>query len=99
MSARDASGGGYFGEPSGGKFFVSQECEGCLGGWMLRRAPECQVFLQVASARDASGGGCFGEPPSVMFFVSRECEGRLGGWLLRRAPECHVFLSRELREI
>src|SRR3954467_7226621 len=40
--AEDASGGGCFGEPPSAKL-MCRDCGGRLGGWLLRRAPECQV--------------------------------------------------------
>src|SRR3954462_13122227 len=64
--AKNASGGGCFGEPPSAKFmcrdceerlgggcfgeppiakFMCRDCEERLGGWLLRRAPECQIYV------------------------------------------------------
>src|ERR1041385_2604486 len=72
--AEDASGGGCFGEPPSAKL-ICRDCGGRLGGWLLWRAPECQVSF-AAVAEDASGAGCFGEPPSARLVLPR----------LRRTP-------------
>src|SRR3954462_4607665 len=42
--AKNAPGGGCFGEPPSAKLFC-RDCEERLGGWLLRRAPECQVIV------------------------------------------------------
>src|ERR1041385_8117779 len=42
--AEDASGGGCFGEPPSAKL-LCRDCGGRLRGWLLRRAPECQVSV------------------------------------------------------
>src|SRR3954467_13514720 len=42
--AKNASGGGCFDEPPSAKF-MCRDCEECLGGRLLRRAPECQIYV------------------------------------------------------
>src|SRR4051812_46855822 len=76
--------------PRVSRFFVSRECEGRLGEWLLRRAPECQDLLKVASARDTSGGGCFSEPPSVKLF----CKSRVRGAPRRVGASASPRVSR-----
>src|SRR4051812_49936883 len=65
--------------------------EESLGGWLLRRAPECQVY--VSRLRRTPRGVAASASPRVPSYVSK-LRRTHRGWLLRRAPEFQVYVSR-----
>src|SRR4051812_24244824 len=70
---------------------MCRDCEECLGGWLLRRALECQIY--VSRLRRTPQGGAASASPRVPSYVSR-LRRTPRGWLLWRAPECQVYVSR-----
>src|SRR4051812_22869712 len=79
-------------------FFFRRDCGGRLKGWLLWRAPECQVSFFSAIAEDDSRGGCFCEPPSAKFLFSPRLRRTTGGEAAFASPRVpSFFFSPRLR--
>src|ERR1041385_7100817 len=86
--AEDASGGGCFGDPPGAKLMF-RVCGGRLGGWLLRRAPECQV--NVPRLWRTPRGGAGSARPRVPSYCAAIAEDASGGGCFGEPPSAKLM--------
>src|SRR3954467_13514721 len=92
--AKNASGGGCFSEPPSAKF-MCRDCEERLRGWLLRRAPECQIY--VSRLRRTPRGGAASTSPRVPNLCVAIAKNALGGGCFGEPPSAK-FMCRDYKE-
>src|SRR3954465_8005823 len=96
--AKNASGDGCCGEPPSANFCLCRDCEEHLGGWLLRRAPECQ-FLFMSRLRRRPRGVAGAATPRVPIFVYVAIvKNTSGGGCCGEPPSANFCLCRDCEE-